>query len=150
RVIESYPGAAQDILCLPRKQKGLELLRDGLRRLGLDGSGLETRSHDEMDAITAAVVARYYECKLFEPMGIEAEAQLIIPKVSPLLFECPPVLCLAGKTGAGKSVVARYLSIFYGFTWVRTRNVIRDLLIEDSSRPKAHRLFNRTVAPDTI
>lgn len=150
RVIESYPGAAQDILCLPRKQKGLDLLREGLKRLGLDGPGLQTRSHDEMDAITAAIVARYYDIGLFEPMGIEAEAQLIIPKVSPLLFDQPPVLCLAGKTGAGKSVVARYLSIFYGFTWVRTRDVIRDLLIEDSSSVSASRLFHRRVEPTNI
>lgn len=49
--IESYPGAAQDILSIPRKQQGLDLLREGLRRLGLTGPGLETRSHDEMDAI---------------------------------------------------------------------------------------------------
>jgi len=56
RVIESYPGAAQDILSIPRKQKGLDLLREGLRRLGLRCKGLETRSHDEMDAITSAVV----------------------------------------------------------------------------------------------
>jgi histidinol phosphatase-like PHP family hydrolase/predicted nuclease with RNAse H fold len=61
RVIESYPGAAQDILCIPRKQKSLHLLREGLRRLGLTGYGLETRSHDEMDAITSAIVGRYYE-----------------------------------------------------------------------------------------
>src|SRR5690348_2604923 len=80
KVIESYPGAAQDILCLPRKQKGRALLRDGLRRLGLTGPGLDTRSHDEMDAITAAVVGRYYESGSFEPMGIPSEAQLIVPK----------------------------------------------------------------------
>jgi predicted nuclease with RNAse H fold/dephospho-CoA kinase len=150
RVIESYPGAAQDILCLPRKQKGLDLLREGLQRLGLEGPGLQTRSHDEMDAITAAVVARYYDIGLFEPMGIEAEAQLIIPKVSPLVFDQPPILCLAGKTGAGKSVVARYLSIFYGFTWVRTRDVIRELLIEDSSSATGSSLFDRRVEPANI
>ena len=150
RVIESYPGAAQDILCLPRKQRGLDLLREGLHRLGLDGPGLQTRSHDEMDAITAAVVARYYESGLYEPMGIEPEAQLIVPKVSPLLFERPPVLCLSGKTGAGKSVVARYFSVFYGFTWVRTRDVIRNLLIEDTLNHTGQRLFDRRVDPNRI
>jgi len=132
RVIESYPGAAQDILCIPRKQKSLDLLREGLRRLGLNGPGLETRSHDEMDAITSAIVGRYFEAGLFEPMGIPGEAQLIVPKVRPLAFENNPVVCLAGKTGAGKSVVARYLSVFYGFEWVRTRDIIRDLLLEDT------------------
>jgi histidinol phosphatase-like PHP family hydrolase/predicted nuclease with RNAse H fold/dephospho-CoA kinase len=150
RVIESYPGAAQDILCIPRKQKSLDLLREGLRRLGLNGIGLETRSHDEMDAITSAIVGRYFEGGLFEPMGIPTEAQLIVPKVRPLVFENNPVICLAGKTGAGKSVVARYLSIFYGFEWIRTRNVIRDLLIEDIAVPVGKKLFQGSVDADNI
>jgi predicted nuclease with RNAse H fold/dephospho-CoA kinase len=150
RVIESYPGAAQDILCIPRKQKSLDLLREGLRRLGLSGAGLETRSHDEMDAITSAIVGRYFEVGRFEPMGIPSEAQLIVPKVRPLVFESNPVICLAGKTGAGKSVVARYLSVFYGFEWIRTRDVIRDLLIEDIAAPPGKRLFHGSVDPDNI
>jgi histidinol phosphatase-like PHP family hydrolase/predicted nuclease with RNAse H fold/dephospho-CoA kinase len=150
RVIESYPGAAQDVLCIPRKQKSLELLREGLRRLGLTGPGLNTRSHDEMDAITSAIVGRYFESGLFEPMGIESEAQLIIPRVRPLVFTHSPVICLAGKTGVGKSVVARYLSVFYGFEWIRTRNVIRDLLIDDITAAPGKKLFNRSVDPGAI
>ena len=150
RVIESYPGAAQDILCIPRKQKSLDLLREGLRRLGLNGNGLETRSHDEMDAITSAIVGRYFEVGLFEPMGIPSEAQLIVPKVRPLVFEKNPVICLSGKTGAGKSVVARYLSVFYGFEWIRTRNVIRDLLLEDSHAPVEKRMFQKPIDPLNI
>jgi histidinol phosphatase-like PHP family hydrolase/predicted nuclease with RNAse H fold/dephospho-CoA kinase len=149
-VIESYPGAAQDILCIPRKQKSLDLLREGLRRLGLSGKGLETKSHDEMDAITSAIVGRYFEAGLFEPMGIPREAQLIVPKIRPLLFDVAPVICLAGKTGAGKSVVARFLSVFYGFEWVRTRNIIRDLLIDDIAEPVATKLFHRSVDPLAI
>jgi histidinol phosphatase-like PHP family hydrolase/predicted nuclease with RNAse H fold/dephospho-CoA kinase len=150
RVIESYPGAAQDILCIPRKQRSLDLLREGLRRLGLNGEGLETRSHDEMDAITSAIVGRYFEAGLFEPMGISREAQLIVPKIRPLVFDTNPVICLAGKTGAGKSVVARYLSVFYGFEWVRTRNIIHELLIDDLAAPPARRLFHRPVDPIAI
>jgi histidinol phosphatase-like PHP family hydrolase/predicted nuclease with RNAse H fold/dephospho-CoA kinase len=150
RVIESYPGAAQDILCIPRKQKSLELLREGLRRLGLTGPGIETRSHDEMDAITSAIVGRYYEAGLFEPMGIPSEAQLIVPKVSPLKFDVAPVICLAGKTGAGKSVVARYLSVFYGFQWVRTRSVIRELLLDDVQRATSDKLFDAPIDPRAI
>ncbi len=144
-VIESYPGAAQDILSIPRKQKSLDLLREGLRRLGLEGPGLDTRSHDEMDAITSAVVGRYFEVGQFEPMGIASEAQLIVPKISPLVFTESPVICLAGKTGAGKSVVARYLSVFYGFSWIRTRDLIRELLIEDCKAPPADRLSHLSV-----
>lgn len=150
RVIESYPGAAQDILCIPRKQKGLGRLRDGLRRMGLKGEGLETRSHDEMDAVTSAVVGRYFESGLFEPMGIPSEAQLIVPKVHPLVFDVSPVICLAGKTGAGKSVIARYLSVFYGFEWIRTRDLIRQLLIDDASVAQDERLSNRRVDPMNI
>jgi len=150
RVIESYPGAAQDILCIPRKQKSLDLLREGLRRLGLNGSGLETRSHDEMDAITSAIVGRYFDAGLFEAMGIPSEAQLIVPKVRPLIFATNPVICLAGKTGAGKSVIARYLSVFYGLEWIRTRDVIRDLLIEDSVAAPGKRLFQGPVDPQNI
>lgn len=150
RVIESYPGAAQDILCIPRKQTSLDLLREGLRRLGLKGVGLKTRSHDEMDAITAAIVGRYFESGLFEPMGIANEAQLIVPKVRPLVFKNNPVVCLAGKTGAGKSVIARYLSVFYGFEWVRTRNVIRELLIDDMSASPGKRMFREPVDRNCI
>jgi dephospho-CoA kinase len=150
RVIESYPGAAQDILCIPRKQKGLELLREGLRRLGLKGAGLETRSHDEMDAVTSAIVGRFFESGLFEPMGIPSEAQLIVPKVSPIVFDENPIVCLAGKTGAGKSVVARYLSVFYGFEWMPTRNLIRDLLIDDLNAPPTSRLFHKPVDTTAI
>lgn len=150
KVIESYPGAAQDILAIPRKQKSLPLLRYGLTRLGLRGPGLRTRSHDEMDAITSAVVARYFESGDYEAMGIPAEAQLIVPKVYPLGFKTPPVLCLSGKTGAGKSVVARYLSVFFGFCWIHTRDLIREIVVEDMSKPRHKRLFRRTVNPGSI
>jgi len=150
RVIESYPGAAQDILCIPRKQKGLDLLRDGLRRLGLTGKGLETRSHDEMDAITSALVGRYFERGMFEPMGLVSEAQLIVPKISSLVFDPNPIVCLAGKTGVGKSVIARYLSVFYGFHWARTRDLIRDLLLEYVKQSAAKHIFSAAVNPDSV
>lgn len=131
KVIESYPGAAQDIMNIPRKQRGLHLLREGLKRIGVTGSGLLTDSHDELDAITSAIVGRFYEMDLYEMMGIPSEAQLIVPKVSPLSFNRLTVICLAGKTGAGKSVISRYLSLFYGFHWIRTADIIKQLLIED-------------------
>jgi histidinol phosphatase-like PHP family hydrolase/predicted nuclease with RNAse H fold/dephospho-CoA kinase len=150
KVIESYPGAAQDILCIPRKQKGLELLRAGLRELGLQGPGLDTQSHDEMDAITAAIVGRFYEVGEFEAMGIPAEAQLIVPKLNPLSLDRPLVICLAGKTGAGKSVVARYLALFFGFHWLKTRDVIRSLLVDDIQSPFEKRMFSKPVDEHNI
>jgi histidinol phosphatase-like PHP family hydrolase/predicted nuclease with RNAse H fold/dephospho-CoA kinase len=150
KVIESYPGAAQDVLCIPRKQRGLELLRAGLSELGLKGPGLKTESHDEMDAITSAIVGRFYEANEFEPMGIPSEAQLIIPKLHPLIYEKLPIICLSGKTGAGKSVVARYLSLFYGFHWLRTRDIIRALLVDDQKLPFAKRMYKKAVADNVI
>jgi histidinol phosphatase-like PHP family hydrolase/predicted nuclease with RNAse H fold/dephospho-CoA kinase len=150
KVIESYPGAAQDVLCIPRKQKGLEFLRAGLRELGLKGPGLKTESHDEMDAITSAIVGRFYEANEFEPMGIPSEAQLIIPKLHPLIYERLPVICLSGKTGAGKSVVARYLSLFYGFHWLRTRNIIHALLTDDLQLPLESRIYKKGITEKTI
>jgi dephospho-CoA kinase len=149
-VIESYPGAAQDILCIPRKQKSLRLLREGLKELGLTGPGLHSTSHDEIDAITSAIVGRFFEAGSFEPMGVLKEAQLVVPKVQPLGFSQPPVICLAGKTGAGKSVVARYLAIFYGFHWIKTRDLIRALLLEDAAIPRHRRMFDRQVNPDAV
>ena len=130
-VIESYPGAAQDILCLPRKQRNLKVLLKGLGKLGLTGPGLETNSHDEIDAITSAVVGRYFEAGTYEPMGIPSESCLIVPKHQLLEFSAPPVVCLAGPSGAGKSVVARYLAVIYGFQWCKTRDLVRELLIDD-------------------
>lgn len=149
-VIESYPGAAQDILCLPRKQRNLQVLREGLSKLGLTGPGLVAKSHDEIDAITSAVVGRFFESGDFEPMGVKSESELIVPKHKLLSFENPPVICLAGKTGVGKSVVARYLTVIYGFQWCKTRDLIREMVEEDYSLPKEQKLFNRSVNPSKI
>jgi histidinol phosphatase-like PHP family hydrolase/predicted nuclease with RNAse H fold/dephospho-CoA kinase len=140
-VIESYPGAAQDILCIPRKQRGLSLLKDGLRRIGLTGAGLESTSHDEIDAITAAVVGRYYEAGQFERLGVPRESELLVPKVPPVIFRSSPIVRLAGRTGAGKSVIARFLSVFYGFTWIRTREIVAELLNQDLRLPLGSRRF---------
>ena len=55
KVIESYPGAAQDILGIPRKGSSLEELKWGLNRAGISGNFLKDRvTHDEVDAITSA------------------------------------------------------------------------------------------------
>jgi histidinol phosphatase-like PHP family hydrolase/predicted nuclease with RNAse H fold len=67
-VIESYPDAAQDLLAIPRKQRGLNLLLRGLTEMGLRGPGLLTKSHDELDAITSAIVGRFFEVGQYEPM----------------------------------------------------------------------------------
>lgn len=75
RVIESYPGAAQDILGIPRKSKGIQALAEGLAKYGIKGD--LTVSHDELDAITAAIVGQLYLEGKYEALGC-----LIIPKAS--------------------------------------------------------------------
>lgn len=75
QVIESYPGAAQDILGIPRKSKGIQVLADALAEYGVKGD--LNVSHDELDAITAAIVGQLYLKGKYEALGC-----LIIPKVS--------------------------------------------------------------------
>lgn len=59
RVIEVYPGGAQDILGIPRKQQGLEMLMAGLERLGLKGLNEQMTDH-ELDAVTCALVGKLF------------------------------------------------------------------------------------------
>lgn len=59
KVIEVYPGGAQDVLGIPRKQKGLQKLRSGLKKLGIKGI-VDTVSADELDAVTCAYVGKLY------------------------------------------------------------------------------------------
>ncbi len=75
-VIESYPGAAQDLLGIPRKGQGKDELRAGLCRFGIGYIGKDL-SHDELDAITAALVGILYLRGEYEALG-----PLIIPKVA--------------------------------------------------------------------
>lgn len=72
-VIESYPGAAQDVLGIPRKNKGKEVLATALAKYGIQGN-LDV-SHDELDAITAAIVGKLYLEGQYEALGC-----LIMPK----------------------------------------------------------------------
>ncbi len=59
KVIEVYPGGAQDVLGIPRKQKGLETLKEGLEALGITGlrNGL---SDHELDGATCAFVGKLF------------------------------------------------------------------------------------------
>jgi len=58
-VIEVYPGGAQDILGIPRKQQGLEKLKSGLEKLGIKGLNNQMSDH-ELDAVTCAFVGKLY------------------------------------------------------------------------------------------
>ena len=81
-VIESYPGVVQDIIGLPRKQVSLDLLKKGLKTFGLEGD-FEKKdiSHDEIDAITSALVGVFFLSKHFEAIGTIDENFMIIPSL---------------------------------------------------------------------
>ena len=57
--IEVYPGGAQDVLRIPRRQHGIHSLRKGLESLGINGltDGL---SDHELDAVTCAYVGKLF------------------------------------------------------------------------------------------
>jgi len=80
-VIESYPGAAQDILGIPRKRVDLKELETDLRNMGIEiTSERETITHDELDALTSALVGYFYLAGDYEAIGNIDERYLIIPK----------------------------------------------------------------------
>jgi predicted nuclease with RNAse H fold len=78
-VIETYPGAAQDILHIPRKGKGLEKLSQGLSQAGVRGlnTGL---TGDELDAITCALVGIFYLRGKYRAIGDPDEILMILPQ----------------------------------------------------------------------
>jgi hypothetical protein len=80
-VIETYPGAAQDVLGIGRKQYGLERLQDSLRELGCAGD-LMTRelTGDELDAVSCALVAKDYSEGNYLAIGNPSEIMMILPK----------------------------------------------------------------------
>ncbi len=76
-VFEGYPGAAQDILGVPRKNAGINSLMDGLRRYGLNFR--KSATHDELDAITCAYVGMLYFDSKTELIGEQDEGQILLP-----------------------------------------------------------------------
>lgn len=81
RVIESYPGAAQDMLGIPRKKASLHELKWGLSRAGIMGEFLtQNVTHDEVDAITSALVGLFYLADDYMALGTATEDYLIVPR----------------------------------------------------------------------
>ena len=125
-VIESYPGAAQDIMRIPRKHAGSVWLKRGLREFGIVGDYVTKKvTHDELDAITSALVGTFHLAGMSEALGTEKEAPLIIPSL-----ECsaaPFVVGVSGPIAAGKTTLARALEGI-GFAYTRYSLVLDDLL----------------------
>lgn len=59
RVVECYPGAAQDLWGLPRQHRNRRKLLAGLGDLGVKGLSARA-SGDELDAATAALAGRWH------------------------------------------------------------------------------------------
>ncbi len=79
KVIEVFPGATQDILKIPRKQKGLEKLKGGLEKLGIKILK-ENPNGDELDAITCAFTGWLYLKDKARSLGNKKEGQIVVPK----------------------------------------------------------------------
>ena len=81
KVIESFPGAAQDMLKMPRKREGLEKLRKALIKFGFKGD-VEKReiTDDELDAITSALIGKLFLENNYLAIGDPEEGLIILPK----------------------------------------------------------------------
>ncbi len=81
KVIESFPGAIQDVLGMPRKQRGLERLRKALLDYGITGDvNKEGITDDELDAVTSAIVGRLYLEGNYLAIGDPDEGLMILPR----------------------------------------------------------------------
>lgn len=117
-VIESYPGAAQDVLGIARKGVDVSLLALGLGQFGFDVN--LQMSHDELDAVTSALVGYLFLANEYEAIGADDEGYMILPlgtaalrwqQTSHAKDRRPRAICLAGVPGAGKTTLAMKLSI---------------------------------------
>lgn len=128
-VIESYPGAAQDIMNIPRKGSSLEYLKKGLYDFGIIGNFAENDvSHDELDAITSAVVGSFFFSGKFEAIGKPSEGYLIIPDLVSKPSEGERLIIgLSGPISAGKTTAAKILKS-KGFSYGRYSLVLKEIL----------------------
>jgi len=78
KVIEAYPGGAQDVLGIPRKQKNEAKLLLGLTNLGLEGLTYSL-SHHELDAVTCAYVGKLFLEEKAVVYG-EPDQGIVLPK----------------------------------------------------------------------
>lgn len=79
KVIEIYPGVAQDVWRIPRKQKGLSKLKRGLEKLGLKGLNSKMNG-DELDAVSGAYVGKLFLLNKAEVLGNFTNGAIVVPK----------------------------------------------------------------------
>lgn len=123
-VIECFPGAAQDVIQLPRKRTDESLLKRGLSEFGIRGE-FQTGQvcHDELDAITASIVGQFFISGYYEPLGIPEENDMIIPQreLRPPAHDL--VVGLAGPVATGKTAAGTYIEK-QGYQYVRYSQII--------------------------
>lgn len=132
-VIESYPGAAQDILGIPRKGAGQQWLKRGLAEFGIDGSYVTTAvKHDELDAVTSALVGSFFLAGRYEGLGEAGEDFLIVPDLD--AAPGPPAIGVSGRIAAGKTTISRIVERM-GFAYTRFSLVIDDEIRSRGLKP---------------
>lgn len=121
-VIESYPGAAQDIIAMPRKGVSVQILQHATEALGwrLPDSNL---SHDELDAVTSALVGLFFLDGRYESLGTEWEDAMIVPRLEPPSGDRRMAVLITGPIAAGKTTLARELAEL-GFSYARYSQVV--------------------------
>ena len=77
RAVECYPGAAQDLWGIPRQHRDRKGLLRGLRDLGVRGLTTEMTG-DELDAVTAALVGRWFLIGKGEMLG--GDEGILVPQ----------------------------------------------------------------------
>ncbi|WP_243916840.1 ribonuclease H-like domain-containing protein [Novosphingobium beihaiensis] len=132
RVIECYPGAAQDIMGIPRKGAGVEWLKLGMSEFGIHGA-FETEhvTHDELDAITCSIVGAFHLAGMTEGLSGPEEEPMIVPRLN---GESTQVVGLSGEIMSGKTSTARILED-EGFAYTRISEVIDDVIRERGEMP---------------
>jgi predicted nuclease with RNAse H fold/uncharacterized protein YprB with RNaseH-like and TPR domain/adenylate kinase family enzyme len=154
RVIESYPGAAQDILGIPRKGLDEKLLDRGLRQFGFRIAG--EKSHDELDAITSALVGYFYLADDFEAIGAEDEGYMVIPRWATKMnwanansvSRIVRTASLVGLPGAGKTTLCRALSERLGWHCFVLGDALREQAKIDADL--AETLGKGELAPESL
>ena len=152
-VIECFPGAAQDILQIPRKRTDPDLLKNGLIRIGIHGD-FEAKKviHDELDAITAALVAKFFIDGYFEPIGIAEENDMIVPSIQNRKDNFEMVIGITGNIAAGKTTASKYLMHQHHFSYCRYSQILSEKLMEkgiDVNRESLQEIGNRIFLGDS-
>jgi predicted nuclease with RNAse H fold/dephospho-CoA kinase len=131
-VIECYPGAAQDIMGIPRKGAGKEWLTLGMKEFGVTGPfTARDVTHDELDAITCSLVGFFHLAGRIEALGGKGEEPMMVPDL-----KAPEgmVIGFSGEIAAGKTTAAHFLEA-QGFAYTRISQVIDDILKKRGEEP---------------